>query len=135
MGEFLLELLGAILEPLLEALLEYLFAVIAELLVRSFGEVFTESRMQRPWLAHIGYGLFGIIFGTVSLTLFPHRLVRASRIHGLSLLISPLIVGLMMWATGMFLRRKEKEVIQLENFGYGFAFAFGIAAVRFLFAK
>jgi hypothetical protein len=39
-SELFLGLLQAILEPLVEGLLECLFAAIADLLVRSFGEVF-----------------------------------------------------------------------------------------------
>jgi len=135
MGEFFFELLGAILEPLLEALLEYLFAAIADLLVRAFGEVFSERRLQNSWLAHVGYALFGTLFGALSLASFPRHLVHSAKIPGISLLVSPLLVGLMMWATGAFLRGREKRVMQLENFGCGFAFAFGMAAVRFLFAK
>lgn len=40
-----------------------------------------------------------------------------------------------MWATGAVLRRRDKRVTRIESFGYGFSFAFGMALVRFFFAK
>jgi len=86
-------------------------------------------------LAYVGYALFGLVLGFISLALVPHRLVRPSRIPGLSLLISPVITGLMLSGTGVILRRRDKKPTQLDSFGYGFAFAFGMALIRFHFAK
>jgi hypothetical protein len=135
MGEFLFELLLGLLEPFLEALFEYLFVAIADLLMRALGEVFTASEIQDPVLAACGYALFGLMLGGLSLLLFPHRFLHSSRFHGISLLVSPAIAGLMMSMTGAILRWRDKIVTQLESFGYGFFFAFGIALVRFIFAK
>jgi hypothetical protein len=55
--------------------------------------------------------------------------------HGASLLISPILAGLMMAATGAILRGRDKKSTQLESFGYGFFLAFGVALIRFFFAK
>jgi hypothetical protein len=73
--------------------------------------------------------------GGVSLMLFPHPIMHPTKIHGISLVIGPMLAGLVMSAVGSMLRRRDKEVIQLESFRYGFTFAFGMALVRFLFAK
>ena len=135
MGDFLLELLWGALEFFLEALFEYLIVALGDLLSRALGEVFTTSKIQDPALAAGGYALFGLILGGLSLLLFPHHLLHPSRFHGISLLVSPAIVGLMMSRTGEILRRWDKKVTQLEDFGYGFVFAFGIALVRFIFVK
>ena len=135
MEELLLELLLSILEPVLEAVFLYLVAGLADLLLRAVGAVFEHSEIQDPVFATCGYALFGVLLGGVSLLFFPHHLVHPSRIHGISLLVSPVITGLMMWATGAVLRRRDKRVTRLESFGYGFAFAFGMALVRFFFAK
>jgi hypothetical protein len=135
MEELLLGLLWSILEPVLEAVFEYLVAGLADLALRSLGTVFESFAIQDPVSATCGYALFGVLLGGVSLLFFPHTLVHPSRIHGISLLVSPVITGLMMWATGVVLRRRDKRVIRLESFGYGFAFAFGLALVRFFFAK
>jgi hypothetical protein len=71
----------------------------------------------------------------LSLIFFPHPIVHPSKLHGISLFVSPVLAGVMMAGVGSLLRRRDKEVIQLESFRYGFALAFGMAAVRFLFAK
>lgn len=135
MGDLLLELLGLIVEFILEAILEYVVAALADLLLRVLGAVFEVSKPQNPALAYLGYCLFGLILGSISLALFPHPLVHPSRVHGISLLVSPAFVGLLMAATGTILRRHQKTVTQLESFSCGFSFAFGLALMRFLFTK
>jgi hypothetical protein len=135
MEDIVLGILGCILEPLLDAIFEYLLVVVADVLLRVLGEVFESTEIQNPVFASGGYFLFGLALGGLSLLLFPHRLLHPSKIHGISLIVSPLITGLMMSATGAVLRRREKRVTQLEGFGFGFAFAFGMALVRFFFAK
>jgi hypothetical protein len=135
MEDLLLGLLGELLGLIFEAIFEYMLAAVADLLLRALSEFFGKSRTQNPWLAYIGYGFLGILFGLISLAILPHRLIHAARIPGSSLVISPVLVGLMMWATGAFLRRRNVKTTRLENFAYGFVFAFGLALVRFLFAK
>lgn len=135
MEELLLGLLEAFLGLLFEALFEYLIAGFVDLLLRAFGNVFKPFEIRNPFAASIGYTLFGLIAGGLSLLLFPHHLIRPSKLYGISLVLSPAFAGLFMWATGVVLRKGEKSVIQLESFGYGFTFAFGMALMRFLFAK
>lgn len=135
MADILLELLGLILEPLLDALFQYVIATLVDVLLRSLGEAFQGAEIRNPALASAGFVFSGLVLGGASLLLFPHRLVHPSRFHGISLLVSPVITGLLMWATGAALRQREKKVTRLESFGYGFVFAFGIAFIRFLFAK
>jgi hypothetical protein len=79
--------------------------------------------------------LLGAACGVGSVLLFPHALVHPSRFHGISLVVSPVITGLIMSQTGLMRRRKGKETIRIESFGYGFTFALGVAVVRFLFVK
>jgi len=135
MSDILLELLGLILEPLLDALFQYVITALVDGLLRSLGEAFQGAEIRNPALASAGFAFSGLIVGGVSLLLFPHRLVHPSRFHGISLLVSPVITGLLMWATGAALRRRDKKVTPLESFGYGFIFAFGMAFIRFLCAK
>ena len=135
MAELLLELLGLILEPVLDAIFQYLLVGLADLLLRALGEAFEGSEIQNPLLASTGYALLGLIIGGVSLFVLPRHLLHPSKFHGISLIVSPVITGLMMAGTGAILRRRDKKVTQLESFGYGFAFAFGMALVRFFFAS
>jgi len=71
----------------------------------------------------------------LSVLIFPHPLFHPSRIHGISLLISPVIAGLLMALLGSTLRKRGKKVVRLESFGYGFAFAFGMALIRLIYAR
>lgn len=135
MEDLLLELLGWILEPLLEALFDYLIAGFVDLILRSMGEMFEKLTAQNPALASVGYLIVGLMSGGLSLLVFPHRLLHPTRMHGASLLISPLIAGLMMAATGAILRGRDRKSTQLESFGYGFLLAFGVALMRFFFGK
>jgi len=131
MGEFLFELLLAIAELFLELAGE----AILDFALRAIAQVFEDSEISSPVLASVGYGLLGVLTGGLSLLIFPHPLVHPSRIHGISLLVNPVIAGVVMSSIGSMLRKRDKRVVQIESFGYGFAFAFGMALLRFFFAK
>jgi len=122
----ILEFLG---ELLIEAIFEYLCGALADALLRVAG---TMPKTETPFsriTAFIGFGMLGTLFGGLSLLIFPHPLMH-SRIHGISLLISPLVTGLMMsWTRSMFIRHGKKAT-EIQTFRYGFAFALGMALVR-----
>ena len=129
------------LEDILLALLEFLFEVVLEvvgealfgLVLRALGTLFERLEFEKPVSAAIGYTILGAFTGGASVLIFPHPLIRTSRLHGISLLISPLATGAIMSLIGSVLRRRGKGTVQIETFWYGFAFAFGIALVRLLF--
>ena len=131
MIEFLLELL---LELFGEFLLEFAVTALMDLALRAIVKVFETFRLANTVLASITYVLLGALAGGLSLLIFPHPLVHASRLHGINLLVSPLVTGLAMSLIGSILSRQGKKVTRIESFGYGFSFAFGIALVRYLFA-
>jgi hypothetical protein len=76
-----------------------------------------------------------LVSGVVSVLAVPHPLVKPSKIHGISLLISPLVTGLIMSQIGVWVRRRELGPVRIESFAYGFTFAFGIAIIRFLWLR
>jgi hypothetical protein len=133
------ELISAILSALLEIFAEVLLQVVAEFGVaiagRWFDNLFSESRPWGPAAAAVGYFILGLIFGLASLFLFPHPLVKPSRFHGISLLISPLITGLIMSQVGVWIRQREFRRTRIESFTYGATFAFGIALIRFIWLR
>jgi len=129
------ELLLGLLEPVLEAIFEYVVTAVADLLLRALEAVVHEPYIDDPVLACVGYAFLGVLFGAMSLALFPHRLVRPSAVQGISLLVSPAISGTIMSLTGKAFRLCDQKVTQMESFTYGFAFAFGVALVRLFFAK
>jgi hypothetical protein len=134
-SEFFLNLLFILAESVLEFLLELAGEAIFSLILRAIGEVFVDSGVVNPMLASFGYLLLGAVTGGASILLFPHPLIHPSRIHGISLLVSPVATGLVMSRIGKALRKRGKKTTQIESFGYGFAFAFGMALVRLLFTK
>lgn len=76
--------------------------------------------------------LIGLALGFVSAIIFPHPLVHPSKLHGVSLLISPLLTGFGMSAIGRGVRRRGRIPVQIESFAYGFTFAFAFALIRLL---
>jgi hypothetical protein len=135
MDEILAALLSGLIELFLEAFFELLGAALLDLASRAIAKLFEDSEVSSPFLAPVGYGLLGVLTGGMSLFFFPHPLVHPSRIHGISLLVSPVVTGVVMSLIGSMLRQRDKKVVQIESFGYGFAFAFGMAVVRFFFVR
>ena len=135
MDEILFALLSGLIELFLDAFFELVAAAILDLVSRTIAGVFEGLEISSPVFASVGYGLLGVLTGGLSLLIFPHPLVHPSRIHGISLLVSPVIAGIVMSMIGSILRERDKKVVRIESFGFGFAFAFGMAVVRFFFAK
>jgi hypothetical protein len=135
MEELLAALLYGIFELFAEVIFEVLFEAFCSLSVRIIRSVFDGADNQSPILAAIGYLVLGLVAGVASIFLLPHHLVRPSRFHGISLLISPLVTGFIMSQVGAFLRRKDKATVRIESFLYGFIFALGIAVIRLAFLK
>ena len=124
MLEFMFEFLG---EILLQAAAEALI----ELGLHSLGEPF--RRRPNPWLAALGYLLFGAVFGGLSLLAFPHNMVPpAWRIANLAL--TPIIAGALMAAMGAWRAGRGQSVLRIDRFAYGYLFALSMALVRFTFA-
>jgi MFS family permease len=139
-GELLAAILGAIAELLLEAFLEIISAVVVDIVSTALLDLFTdlkEAIQGSRVLTGFMYGMFGVLTGALSLLVLPHRLVHRERpfgFHGISLLISPVIAGLVLSCVAV-MRKWGKKVTPVETFGYGFAFALGMAVIRFLFAQ
>lgn len=115
-GEFILQVFG-------EALLELGLHALAEPFLRP----------PNPWLAALGYALFGAIFGALSLLVFPAHLVgQPWRI--INLVLTPVAAGLVMTAMGAWRARRGDALLRIDRFSYGYLFALTLALVRFGFA-
>ena len=125
----------SILQLFLEFLLQFLGEVLLELLLRASPPV--------PWLRNsvnalrtaFLFSVSGVLIGLFSIWLFPRAFIRSSTLHGISLLITPVLAGLVMSAIGWIRLRQGKLVAKLESFSYGFIFAFAMALIRLLFTK
>ncbi|MCL2657213.1 MAG: hypothetical protein FWD62_07270 [Betaproteobacteria bacterium] len=123
------------LEALFELIGEFLLQIVGEFLIElgfhSFAEPF--RREPNPWLAGLGYALFGAILGGLSLLAFPRNFVpEAWRIA--NLIATPLVVGACMALIGKWRARRGDAVLRIDRFAYGYLFALALAAIRFLFA-
>ena len=135
MEELLSGLLALIFEVVAEFLLEYFVVLVSEILLRLGRGVFASFQVENPITAFLVYLFWGMVTGGFSLLFLPHRIVHRSRVPGISLIASPVLVGLLMSFTGSMLRKRGKSTVRIESFAYGFAFALGIAIIRFWFAK
>lgn len=132
------DFLGFILELLLEALIEIAFSESIAVAsrtrrrfrIRPFVRA-TLSQTNAP-LTILFFTLWGIGLGVLSSLIFPHPLFRSSRLHGISLLISPIITGVVMNGIGRLVRRRGRTPVRIESFTYGFTFAFAMALMRWL---
>ena len=139
------ELLGLILVTIVELgfdlLAELIAAALADLASRALLGLFTglnhALKGSRLLIACV-YVLFGALSGASSLLVLPHRLLHQARpvgFHGLSLFTAPVVVGLVLSYIGAGMEKRGKTVAPIETFGNGYAFAFGMALIRFLFAR
>jgi hypothetical protein len=131
----------------MEELLLNILACLAEVLLEMAGEVILEAAwwaMQRlgasllrgnPVAVGFVVAIAGIAAGCGSAFLFPHPLVHPSRFHGISLVISPVITGVLMAGLGSARRRLGRKPVEVETFAYGFIFALGMACVRFALVR
>jgi hypothetical protein len=121
------QIVGDILfQALLEILCEFVFA--------AFKAAF-DRPTHAPALAAFGLFLVGSLVGGLSLLIWPDRFLPTSPIPGISLLIAPLAVGLIMHAWGRFRRSRGRVTTNLASVAGGAAFAFGTALVRFVWVS
>ena len=125
MLEFIVELLG-------EFLLQVIGEALLELGFHSLAEPF--RKQPNPWLAALGYAIFGALTGGMSLLIFPAHLTPAGSPRLANLLLTPLAIGLCMGAMGAWRTRRGEALLRIDRFSYGYLFALSMALIRFQFA-
>ncbi len=129
------ELLLLLLQIFAEALLEVFGEALVSLSFRGLRHIFSIEGPFGRSAGLIAYTCLGMLLGLLSLLIFPHPLVPPARFHGVSLLVSPVLVGLFMSFLGSSLEKKDKTPLTIESFWYGFSFAFGMALVRLFLTR
>lgn len=124
-------------------MLEFLFEILGEFLLQALGEALLEiglhslaepfQRRPKPWLAALGYLIFGAILGGLSLLVFPAYLVPAPW-RTANLILTPIAVGGLMVSMGHWRAQRGDEVLRINRFHYGFLFAATLGTVRYFFA-
>jgi hypothetical protein len=129
--EIIIQIAWWIVQFLGELLLQAFGELIAELIGRSVKEPFRRPEPIHPWLAAIGYSIFGALAGAISLGVLPSLFISAQWLRIVNLIVTPLVAGLMMERLGAWREMKDQETIRLDTFTYGFVFALSMALVRF----
>jgi len=123
---------------ILEFLGEFLIQIVGELIIdavfHGVSRVPWANKILSTVLLVMYFGL-GLLLGWISLWFFPQAFTRSATLPGISLLITPLLAGLVMAAIGYIRKREGKLATRIESFLYGFIFAFGMALIRFFFTE
>jgi|KBSSwiStaDraftv2_1062776.scaffolds.fasta_scaffold1140798_2 hypothetical protein len=128
--EFLLE---ALFQFVGELVLQVLFEAVAELGFHSLKETF--RRPGNPVLSAIGFFLWGLMAGGISLLFLPRSFITNQSLRILNLAVTPLAAGGIMMLIGKLRERRGQDLVGLDRFGYAVAFAFAMALVRYTFAR
>lgn len=114
-----------------EFILQCLVEGLVELGLHSLAAPF--ARRPNPWMAGLGYAVFGAILGGLSLLVFPSNFAtRPWRL--LNLIVTPLAVGGAMATLGAWRARRAEDIWRIDRFGFGYVFALSLAVVRFVYA-
>ena len=122
-----------LLQIFLEFLLQVVGGVITDVVLHALSRFIRSSRTLNALVTLILYLGLGLFVGWLSILILPEAFVRSSNLHGISLLITPVLAGFTMSALGWIRLRQRKTLIRLETFSCGFVFAFGMALIRLLF--
>ena len=125
--ELIFEIFG---EFVLQVLLEFL----AEIGFQRFGKHSSKEPLS-PWLATIGYAIFGLVAGVISVIILPDFFIPSHVGRILSLVVTPIAAGATMCLIGAWRRKRGDSLIRLDRFGYGFLFALAMALIRFHFGE
>lgn len=134
-AEIIIQVVGWILQFLGELLLQAAGEFIAELIGRSLSEPFRRPKPLHPWLAAVGYIIFGALAGAISLWVIPTLFISAPWLRLVNIFLTPFVAGILMATLGSWRERHEQETIRLDSFVYGFFFALSMALVRFTWAQ
>jgi hypothetical protein len=130
----------------MEFLFELLFELFGEVLLQIAVEVLAEAGLhlvRRPgsapatqghWKRALGYALFGLLAGGLSLTVFPNSFMHSRLGRAAGLVLVPVASGLAMAIVGALRQRRGQQLLGLDHFAYGYVFALAMAAVRYYWA-
>lgn len=114
-----------------EALIYAATHLMAELMGRGAAEVFRRSQPVNPWLAVLGYLVWGVLMGLLSLVAHPVGFIAEPAWRLVNLVVTPVLVGWVMARWGSWLRHHDKTVMRLDTFFYGYLFALAMTWVRY----
>jgi hypothetical protein len=125
-----------ILEFVLTAIWEILLQIVGEILVefgfQSIGDSVRQRARLHPVFAGAGAALLGGLAGLLTSLVWPTRILQPGPFRGASLLVSPVITGLVMDRYGQWREDRGAGRSFIATFWGGAIFAFTMALVRFV---
>ena len=125
-------MLDALIELIFEFVVEFVFQILVELGFESVGEFFRRRPTLRTVVAVIFIPLLGAFVGLFLSNMIPERILPQPAMPGISLLLSPLVAGLLMKLFGDWRRSRGHEPTMMATFWGGALFAFSMSLVRWL---
>jgi hypothetical protein len=122
-------------EILLEVVLPLIAEIFADAALNKVNRIVSRYEAVRVVLTAIMYFGAGLLAGFFSLLIFPTAFARSSRLPGISLVITPVLGGIVVSYIAWLRVRTSDWTIRLETFTYGFLFAFAMTLLRLLFSK
>ena len=122
-------------EILVELVLPLVTEIFAELALHGVTRMVRRSAVARIVLTALMYFGVGLAAGFFSLLIWPRVFARSTTLPGISLVITPVLGGILMSYIAWLRVRTWDWAIRLETFAYGFLFAFAMALLRLLFAQ
>ena len=122
-------------EILVELVLPLVTEIFAELALHGLTRMVRRSAVARIVLTALMYFGVGLLAGFFSLLIWPRVFARSTTLPGISLVITPVLGGILMSYIAWLRVRTWDWTIRLETFAYGFLFAFAMALLRLLFAR
>jgi hypothetical protein len=114
-----------------EVFLQLVSELLFEFGVAGLGEPFRQRTRAHPLLAGAGAVLMGGLAGGIAHLVWPMRIFQPGPIRGLSLVVSPILTGVVMDRYGQWREARGQLRSYIETFLGGALFAFGMALVRF----
>lgn len=128
----------------MEVLIELLLGFFGELVLPLIWEIFAEVGLRSlvepfkkepsPWVAALGYSVFGAALGGLSLLVLPRHMLGSHGLRVVSVALSPVVAGFGMATIGAWRARRGQRVLRIDRFAYGYVFALAFGLVRFAFA-
>ena len=126
-------------ELLFEILLEFVLPLIAEVFAEAalnkVDRILSVHETARVVVTAIMYFGVGLVAGFFSLLIFPKAFARSSTLPGISLVITPVLGGILLSFIAWLRVRTSDWSIRIETFAYGFLFAFAMTLLRLLLTQ
>ncbi len=116
----------------MEILIEILAEGLIQFLLELIADLFSGSRWSdhsKAWYC-VAYLVLGAAIGGLSLLLVPTFLPVSVPLKVASIVVIPVLAGLMMRGLGNWRKHRGKGKTNLETFTHAYCFAFGMALVR-----